>query len=171
MRTEHTIEHSLIIKARAATVWREVTQVNLASFRHPAHLALLDIPKPVRAEVTQPGVGGARTAYFSNGLRFSQKIIEWRPPERYAFTFRPDPGFRVGYFLDLCGGPFRMIAGAYHILPTDAGVSLSLSSRYALDGILGYCLRVPVRLVLRWFQMYLLRGIKANAERSESREA
>ena len=160
----HTIEHSIQINASAESVWQHITEVDIASFRHPPYFSLLGIPKPLRAEVIEPGLGGARTAFFSNGLCFSQKITEWQPPERYAFTFRADPGFRVAYFLDLSDGPFRMKAGAYRIAPSPGGVRLSLSSQYELYGIAGGCLRVPVRLVLALFQRYLLRGIKANAE-------
>jgi hypothetical protein len=161
----YTIEHALQINASAQSVWQHITAVDIASFRHPAYFALLGIPKPLRAEVVEPGVGGARTAFFSNGLHFSQEITDWQPYERYAFTFRADPGFRVAYFLDLADGPFRMKAGAYQITPGDGGVRLSLSSQYELYGIVGVCLRVPVRLILALYQQYLLRGIKTNAER------
>jgi hypothetical protein len=164
----HRIEHSITINAPVQTVWHHITDVDIASFRHPAYFSVLGIPKPLRAEVTKPGQGGIRTAYFSNHKRFSQEITQWQPPERYAFTFRADPGFRVGYVLDLSNGPFRMKAGAYRIEPNRAGVMLSLSSRYELYGITGLCLRLPVRLVLELFQRYLLRGIKANAEREAS---
>jgi hypothetical protein len=167
LKKQHTIEHSLQINASAEAVWQHITEVDIASFQHPAYFALLGIPKPLRAEIAEPGVGGARTAFFSNGRRFSQQITEWQPPERYAFTFRADPGFRVGYVLDLSDGPFRMTAGAYRITPGQAGVCLSLSSRYELDGLVGLCLSIPVRLVLALFQRYLLRGIKANAERQD----
>jgi hypothetical protein len=117
MRIErHRIEHWVDIAASAPCVWREVTQVDIASFRHPAYLALLGIPKPLRAEVTQPGVGGARVAFFSNGHRFTKKKnTEWQPCERYAFTFEPGPGFRVAYCLDLLDGPFRILTGAYQL--------------------------------------------------------
>jgi hypothetical protein len=127
----------------------------------------LGIPKPLRAEIVATGVGGARIAYFANGRRFSQIITDWQPPEQYAFTFQPDAGFRVVYLLDLSDGPFQMKAGAYQILPTQDGVRLSLSSQYMLEGIRGALLRLPVRLVSGFFQRYLLRGIKANAERQE----
>lgn len=166
-KNQHTLEHSIQINASAQAVWQHITEVDIASFRHPAYFSLLGIPKPLRAEVVKPGVGGARTAFFSNGRRFSQEITAWQPYERYAFTFRADPGFRVGYLLDLSDGPFQMKAGAYHITPGQGGVRLSLSSRYELDGIAGLCLRLPVRLVLALFQRYLLKGIKANAERQE----
>jgi hypothetical protein len=160
-----SIEHSVDVAASAESVWREITQVDIASFRHPRYLSMLGIPKPLRAEVLRPGVGGARTAYFSNNLRFSQEITEWQPSERYAFTFKPDPGFRVAYCLDLSSGPFRMLAGAYRISRTELGTRLFLSSEYELRGVLGACLRLPVKLVLHLFQTYLLRGIRTNSER------
>jgi hypothetical protein len=161
----HSIEHSVDVAASADSVWQEVTQVDIASFRHPAYLSILGIPKPLRAEVLRPGVGGVRIAFFTNNLRFSQEITEWQPPERYAFTFKADPGFRVAYCFDLSDGPFRMVAGAYRIRRTEHGTRLSLSSQYELRGVLGACLRLPVRLVLHRFQLYLLQGIQTNAER------
>jgi hypothetical protein len=163
----HRIENSVDIAAPTPRVWQEVTQVDIASFRHPAYLAVLGIPKPLRAEVTRPGVGGARVAFFSNGHRFSQRITEWQPCERYAFTFEPDRGFRVAYCLDLSDGPFHILAGAYQLEPIEARTRLRLSSEYELRGGVGACLRWPVRLVLHLFQSYLLRGIRANSERSE----
>lgn len=166
MRSEHhSIEQAVDVAASPETVWHEVTQVDIASFRHPAYLAALGIPKPLRAEVLRPGVGGVRIAYFTNGRRFAQEITAWEPPERYAFTFKADPGFRVAYCFDLADGPFRMVAGAYRLGRTARGTRLALSSRYELRGALGFCLRVPVRLVLHRFQAYLLQGIRANAER------
>jgi hypothetical protein len=163
-----SIEQSIQVKASAETVWQHITEVDIASFHHPAYLSFLGIPKPLRAEVVEPGLGGTRTAYFSNGRRFSQVITEWRPYERYAFTFQPDPGFRVAYLLDLSSGPFQMKAGSYQITPGQNEVFLSLASRYELRGIAGAFLFVPVRLVLTLFQRYLLRGIKVNAERQEA---
>ena len=166
MRIErHSIKHAINIAAPPEAVWQEVTQVDIASFRHPIYLSILGIPKPLRAEVTQPGVGGARVAFFSNNLRFSQEIIEWQPYERYAFTFKPDPGFRVAYCLDLSDGPVRMVAGGYQINRSESGSRLTLSSQYELWGVPGACLRLPVRLVLHLFQSYLLRGIRINSER------
>jgi len=54
----HSIEHSVTVAAVPERVWCEVTQVDIASFRHPAYLSLLGIPKALRAEVLRPGVGG-----------------------------------------------------------------------------------------------------------------
>ncbi len=163
----YTIEHSVHVNASPEAIWQEITQVDIASFNHPVYLSILGIPKPLRAEVIQTGVGGARIAYFANNRRFCQNITEWIPPERYAFTFKADPGFRVAYFLDLSDGPFQMTAGAYRIWQGETNSNLFLMSEYELRGLLGICMRLPVRLVLHFFQLYLLRGIRANAERRE----
>lgn len=165
----HRIVHKTAIQAPAEIVWQHVTEVDIASFQHPAYLSLLSIPKPLRAEVTQPGVGGRRVAYFDNGRTFTQVITTWHPPTRYDFTFNAEPGFRVAYLLDLADGPFQMKAGAYRIVAAQAGVQLTLASEYQLSGVFGWCLRLPVWLVLNLFQRYLLRGIKANAERDAAR--
>lgn len=161
------VDQSVEVRASAASIWEEVTQVDLASFRHSPYFTLLGIPKPLRAEVLRVGNGGARVATFSNGRRFTQEITDWQPNERFAFTFRADPGFRVGHCLDLSKGPLRMISGAYRIKAGSSAVQLILSSHYELDGIAGALIEGPVRLVLRAFQSSLLRGLRANAERRE----
>jgi hypothetical protein len=161
---QRTIEHSIHVAAPAETIWRHITEVDLDSFDHPVYLRWLDIPKPVRAEVTAGGVGGARTAFFDNGARFTQVITVWQPPTQYAFTFHPDPGFRVAHLLDLSNGPFQMKSGAYRLVPAQGGTTLTLTSDYELHGLLGILLNLPVRIVLHLFQKYLLHGIKANAE-------
>lgn len=166
---QHIVEQSLRLDASVESVWREITEVDIASFRHPVHMSILGIPKPIRAEMLHTGVGGMRIAHFSNGRRFRQIITEWQPSERFAFTFEADPGFRVAYLLDLSEGPFRMIAGAYRITRTETETFLSLSSTYELRGATGFCLRRPVSLVLRVFQNYLLRGIRTNARRRDRR--
>jgi len=166
-KEQHTIEHAIHINASRQSVWQHITEVDIMSFRHPAYFSLLGIPKPLRAEIIDAGVGGTRIAYFSNGRTFSQTITSWQPHERYAFTFQAEPGFRVAYLLDLSDGPFQMKAGAYQITSCQTGVRLSLTSHYTLNGIVGICLYIPVRSILNLFQRYLLRGIKANAERQE----
>jgi hypothetical protein len=161
----HDIRHNTLINASAACVWQHITEVDITAFPHPPYLTLLGIPKPLRAEILQDGVGGSRIAHFVGGKRFTQEITEWQPATRFGFTFRADPGFRVGHVLDLSDGVFRMASGAYTIIPQENGVTLVLESQYTLHGLVGFLLALPVRLVLNLFQAYLLAGIKANAER------
>jgi hypothetical protein len=165
LEKQYTVTHSIQIQASPESVWHHITEVDIASFKHPTYFSMLDIPKPLRAEIVESGVGGARIAYFANGRRFSQIITAWQPYEQYAFKFQADPGFRVAYLFDLSAGPFQMKSGSYQITPHQDGLLLTLSSQYILYGLIGMFLRIPVRLVLELFQRYLLKGIKANAER------
>jgi hypothetical protein len=161
---EDTIESSVNVRAPARVVWNEVTKVDIASFRHPLYFRALGIPKPLSANVVTAGVGGDRVAHFSNGRRFSQQITDWIPNARYAFTFCPDPGFRVGWLFDLNRGPFRLLSGAYRLEQYDSGIALTLTTCYQLSGPAGAILRLPVKTVLHLFQKYLLSGIRRNAE-------
>ena len=165
---QHNICHSLYIKASPEEVWQHITEVDIASFPHSPVLYLLGIPKPLRAEIPTPGVGGCRIAHFGNGKKFLQQITAWEQPSHYAFTFQAEKGFRVGFFFDLATGPFRMCSGEYVITPTQEGVDLKLCSNYALYGFIGFFIKIPVWLVLFWFQKYLLRGLKSNAERDNA---
>jgi hypothetical protein len=170
MLRERKIRHSIRIYAPAERVWPQITEVDIESFHHPAYLQALGIPKPLRAEILDPKVGGSRVAYFDNGKRFTQVITSWKYPEKYSFTFQADRGFRVAYALDLADGPFRMKSGAYTISSLADGVSLELESRYELRGAAGLFLNLPIWIGLSLFQRYLLRGIKANAERGNAEE-
>ncbi len=165
MRLEqHRMEQSIDVAAEPADVWREVTQVDIASVPHPWYLSLAGIPKPLRAHLIEPRVGGARVAFFENGMRFTQEITAWVPQEHYAFKFKAEAGFRVAYCLDLVNGPFRMVAGAYHMQPSPHGTRLRLVSHYELRGIVGACIRAPIQLGLSAFQNQLLRSLRDNTE-------
>ena len=150
------IAHTQYIQASSSCVWRHITEVDIASFPHSLWLSVLGIPKPLRAEILQSGVGGSRVAYFGNGKRFSQDITVWEPHKEYCFEFHPDEGFGVGYILDLATGPFQMSSGRYTISVEKEGVLLELQSTYQLLGLFGYILQIPVYLTLCGFQKYLL---------------
>ena len=162
---ESRIKSSVYVKATIDVIWRNVTEVDISNFRHPWYLALLDIPKPLSAEVIKGDVGGARIAYFENGKKFSQFITKWEPMRHYGFTFSPDPDFRVCFFFDISSGVFQMISGAYELNEKEQFVELSLTSNYRLRPPWEW-LNIPVRTVLTLFQKYLLSSIASNSEKS-----
>ncbi|TGE24263.1 hypothetical protein E5K00_03350 [Hymenobacter aquaticus] len=163
--TEKIIEAEIRIEAAPAVVWDHITNVQLEQFADPLLFRLLDVPKPLRAELLTDGAGGSRTAYFANGKKFEQKILIWEPYTRYSFRFNPEPGFRVGYVFELSAGIFRMLAGSYYLRQDEAGGTwLRLETQYSVQRRLRYVLLPPITLVLRVFQRYLLTSIKRNAE-------
>ena len=159
-----TICSEIDIAGRPETIWDNITNVKIEQFSDPIIFKLLDIPKPMRAEVISEGKGGKRIAYFDSGKRFIQEILEWKPFEEYAFSFNPEKGFRVCYVFELSEGVFRIPSGAYHLLAIGKTTTLKLTTTYSIDSRLFYLFNLPVRLILKAFQRYLLTSIKKNFE-------
>jgi hypothetical protein len=153
------------VRGTPSHVWRLIVNVDIAQYPQPRFFRLLGIPHPERAEVSYEGVGGERIASFDTGKRFLQRITEWDPPRRYAFTFNPEPGFKVLYFFDLSDGPVQIPAGAYDLTPDSGGTRIVLSTEYSIDRRARLMLQLPVMTMLKLFQRYLLRGIARNAAR------
>lgn len=162
----YTLVQSVVIASERERVWQEITQVDIVTAKHPAIFRLFGIPKPLRAEMRASGEGGERIAFFANGLRFVQRITTWQPGFRYAFRFQPDPGFRVAYYFDLTKGPFRIISGSYELHAHPQGIELLLASHYTLRGVIGNLIALPVWLLMRIYQNFLLHSIRANCERN-----
>lgn len=162
----YTLVQSIVIASVRERIWHEITQVDIVTAKHPVIFRLFGIPKPLRAEMRAIGEGGERIAFFANGLRFVQRISTWLPGQRYTFSFQPDPGFRVAYCFDLSKGPFRIISGSYELRDHPKGIELFLASHYTLRGVIGNLIALPVWVLMRIYQRYLLHNIRVNCERS-----
>lgn len=124
---------------------------------------MLGIPKPLHAKLFDEPPERRRVAYFANGKRFSQEITAWKPLESYAFTFRADEGFKVAFVLDLSSGPFRLVSGEYHMAGSNGGIDLTLGSTYFVGGLMRP-FSLPIAIVMKAFQRYLLSAIKKSCE-------
>jgi hypothetical protein len=158
-----TLASSTRVLATPETVWRNITNVQIDSSIPPRLFTLLGIPKPLHAELFENPPERRRVAYFANGKRFSQEITSWQPLKSYAFTFRADSGFKVAYVLDLSRGPFRLVSGEYHMVDSPSGVDLTLTSTYFVGGLMR-AFSMPIAIVMRAFQRYLLSAIKKSCE-------
>jgi hypothetical protein len=159
-----TISSQIQISGDRQTIWEKITNVQIEEFSHPAIFQLLDIPKPLKAEIIADGVGGRRIAYFDNKKRFVQEILIWNPFTEYSFSFNPENGFRVAYFFDLSNGVFQIPTGSYY-LSENGHVTLELQTTYSIHKYLFVLLYLPVTIVLKLFQRFLLTSIKKNSEK------
>lgn len=73
MYAHKTISSSIDIHAKPAIVWKHITVVKLKEFSDPWYFKVLDIPKPLSAEIISSGVGGKRKDYFAKENMFIQK--------------------------------------------------------------------------------------------------
>lgn len=159
-----TLSSQIKINGSRQTVWDKITNVQIAEFSHPTIFKLFDIPKPLKAEIISDGVGGQRIAYFDNKKRFVQEILVWKPLTEYSFSFNPENGFRVAYFFDLSKGVFQIPTGSYYLNENEQ-VTLELQTTYSIHKYLFIFFYIPVIIVLKLFQRFLLTSIKRNSEK------
>ena len=95
-----SIHSDVDIYGQPENIWDNITNVKIGQYSDPIIFRILDIPKPLKAEVISEGEGGKRIAYFESGIRFIQEILVWKPNKEYSFSFNPEKGFRVFYFFD-----------------------------------------------------------------------
>ncbi|MEM7373310.1 MAG: hypothetical protein AAF587_32090 [Bacteroidota bacterium] len=162
---QQSMESSILIQASASEIWDNITDVKIEEFSDPILFKLLDIPKPLKADVISEGKGGQRIAYFDSGKRFMQEILRWEPMTGYSFSFNPEKGFRVCYLFDLADGVFQIPGGAYRLDSMHKqAIRLTLQTTFSIDRRLYWLFILPVKLILKAFQRYLLRSIKRNSE-------
>jgi hypothetical protein len=159
-----TISATIDINAKPETIWEKITNVKIEQYSDPFIFKILGVPKPLKANVISTGEGGQRIAYFASGKRFIQKITTWKLFREYSFDFNPEPGFIVAHFFDLSDGIFRVPNGSYLLFENNGTTTLQLSTTYSLDKRVYLLLKLPVRLILKAFQRYLIRSIKKNSE-------
>jgi hypothetical protein len=159
-----TIGSTIDIIGRPEIIWENITNVKIEQFSDPAIFKLLDIPKPLKAEIISEGQGGKRIAYFDSGKKFMQEILVWKPLTEYSFSFNPEKGFKVMYFFELSEGVFQIPTGAYYLTTIGQTTSLKLTTTYSIDRRLYFLFNLPARLLLKAFQRYLLTSIKKNSE-------
>lgn len=159
-----TIGSTIDIHGLPEIIWDNITNVKIEQFSDPTIVKILDIPKPLRAEVISEGQGGKRIAYFDSGKKFIQEILVWKPLTEYSFSFNPEKGFRVCYFFELSEGVFQIPTGAYYLKTVGQTTTLKLTTTYSIDRRLYFLFSIPVKLILKAFQSYLLKSIKKNSE-------
>lgn len=159
-----TISSSIDISGRPETIWNNITNVRIEQFSDPKIFRILGIPRPLKADLLNEGEGGKRIAYFDSGKRFIQEITTWEPLKEYSFNFNPEKGFKVAYVFDISDGIFRIPSGSYFLTTNKNITTLQLSTSYSLDRRVFFIFNIPVRLILKTFQMYLLTSIKKNSE-------
>jgi hypothetical protein len=159
-----SISTSIDIKGKQETIWDNITNVRIEQFSEPMTFKLLGIPRPLRANLLAEGEGGQRIAYFNSGKRFIQEITTWKLLKEYSFNFNPEKGFVVGYLFDISDGIFRVPSGSYFLTKKGEITTLQLVTSYSLDRRVYFLFNLPVRLILKAFQKYLLTSIKKNCE-------
>ncbi len=83
----------IAIAAAPEDVWRHVVRVPriAESEQTLGFFEAIGIPRRLEASLSRDGVGALHEARFEGGLRFHERVTEWEPGRRLAFTIEIDP--------------------------------------------------------------------------------
>jgi uncharacterized protein YndB with AHSA1/START domain len=170
------VRNVIDIAAPPERVWQEIRSVpRIAEEEHSdSWLHRMGFPRPVEAVLQGEGVGSVRIAQFERGLVFVERVTEWKPSERLAFTIRADTANIPAKTLDehvKVGGPyFDVLDGVYEIEAGMVGtVRLHLASRQRLGTRFNWYASLWSGRVMSELQTYILRIVKRRAESSPQR--
>jgi hypothetical protein len=162
-------ETRVVIRADAATVWRniiEVPPIRPEERRFSLLFDLFGVPRPLRATLERGGVGGLRRGVFEDRLAFEETITAWEERRRIVWQIAVDERAPVPAPWNEIGGRFFRVSGAgYRIEPLDERtVVLHLDSTSQLATRFNGYGGLWVRWGLGEFQREVLHVIKARAE-------
>ena len=168
---EFTAYNTIDIQAVDTIIWSNVTRVrdiSTAEDRSGIN-RLLGMPRPIRAELDTPAVGGYRLAIFERGLVFHETVFEYEPLRRMAFSIKADPNEIPPTAMDehvVVGGQyFDVLEGRYALEQLGNGrCRLHLSSRFVVSTSFNFYSGLWARWIMSDIQENILQVIKGRSE-------
>jgi hypothetical protein len=152
---EVTVTRTAVVAAPVERIWpllRGIEEVRPGEGRWNLSQDVIGIPRPRGARLVGEGVGAERRADWGAGIRFRERIVEWRPGRRIGWDFRFDD-LSGWAFTDRHLMPdspyFRVVSGGYTMEPLGPGrTRVRLETRYRL--------RTPVNgYAALWGELFL----------------
>jgi len=166
------VTSEIVIEAPADVVWSQIESVpEIRPEEQPPALYLaIGFPRPLSAVIDRPGVGGVREARFEGGVLFLEKVTDWQPGRRLAFTIDAQEHLIPPTTLDehvTIGGPyFDVLTGTYQIEPLGEGrVRLHLASELRISTNFNFYAGWWADLIMASIQENILEIVKARSER------
>ncbi|HEV8267087.1 MAG TPA: hypothetical protein VGR00_02590, partial [Thermoanaerobaculia bacterium] len=168
---ERVVMNEVLIHADAATVWANVARVpaiDPKALRFSA-FRLIGIPRPIEAALDRDGLGALRTASFSGGIVFHERLTAWEPGRRLAFDIAVDAASIRPDVLDehvkVGTDSFDVLFGEFVLVPVSPKETrLVLSSRHRLATRLNLYAGFWTDAVMRDLQVTICEVIKARSE-------
>jgi len=172
-----TVTTIMEIDADPATVWSQVVRVPLIRPEEQTvgFFQRIGIPQPLEATLSGEGVGALREARFAGGVRFVERVTEWEPERRLAFTIDVDEASIPADVLDAhvrVGGPhFDVTYGRFVLEPLGRGTRLELMSRHRVSTRFNFYTGFWTEAVMRDIQANTCSVIARRAVRDRGTDA
>lgn len=169
------VETAALIQADPQTVWRQIVRV--PSIRpdeqQPSFFHWIGIPRPDQATLDHEGVGALRLASFHGGVRFVERVDEWRPGQALGFSISVVPGSVAPGVLDehvqVGGAHFDVLRGRFVLEALGPRlVRLRLSSRHRLTTRFNAYAGLWSDAVMRDLQTGICAVIKGRSESAQA---
>ncbi|ALJ01583.1 hypothetical protein DC20_19185 [Rufibacter tibetensis] len=166
-----TVDTEITINAGKETVWNNIKSVPAIkdeelqwSFAH-----FIGIPKPIQSQLTEERVGGVRHINWEKGIRFREKITEWKMYDSFAYDILVDhiPPEAIDKHVEVGGEYFDVINGGYKV--TEIGkntTKLTLSCTYRLTTKFNIYSKLWADFIMDDFQKVILSVVKVRSESS-----
>ena len=128
-----TLGSTIDINRRPETIWENITNVKIEQFSDPTIFKLLDIPKPLKAEIISEDKAANELPILTAANDLCKKFWYGKLLTEYSFSFNPEKDFRVGYFFELSEGVFQIPTGAYYLTTVGQKTTLKLTTTYSID--------------------------------------
>ena len=163
-----TVETAVIINASPESIWQNIIRVpEIQPEEHAFALShLLGLPKPIGAVLTEEGLGAVRQGHFANGLLFRETITEWELLRKVSFEINADTSQASQAYLEMIGSDYVDILGGTYLMEplADGRIRLSFTSQHRLSTNFNFYSGWWSDFLIRDFQNYILRVIKARVE-------
>jgi hypothetical protein len=162
------VETAVLINAPPEIIWQNIIRVPeiQPEERTFALSHLLGLPEPVGATLIEEGSGAVRQGHFANGLLFHETITEWEPLQKVSFDIDADTSQASEAYLKMIGSDYVDILGGTYLMEllADGRIRLSFTSQHRLSTNFNFYSSLWSDFLIRDFQNYILRVIKARVE-------
>ena len=159
------------IHAPAARIWGNLVRVPTIpeAADHGTLTRFLGFPRPVRAELDHPGVGGSRQAIFTRGLVFKETVTEYQDQKSMHFSIKANPHTIPSTTMDehviIGGNYFDVLDGTYVLQPlNDSVYRLHLYSHFTLKTTFNFYANWWAGMIMKDIQNNILQVIKTRCE-------
>ena len=163
-----TVETTVLINASPQRIWENIIRVRDIQPEDQTFALshLLGLPEPIGATLTEDRLGAVREGHFANGLLFRETITEWQPLQKISFAIDADTSQANQTYLKMIGSDYVDILGGTYLLEplADGRIRLSFTSQHRLSTNFNFYSGLWSDFLIRDFQIYILRVIKARVE-------
>jgi hypothetical protein len=166
-----TVDTEIIINADKETVWNNIKSVPTIkdeelkwSFAH-----FIGIPKPIQSKLNEEGIGGVRHITWDKGIRFREKITEWKIYESFSYDILVDhiPPEAIDKHVEVGGKYFDVIKGGYKVTEINENTTkLTLSCSYRVTTNFNFYSKTWADFIMDDFQVVILNVVKERSENS-----